>query len=183
MSRRKAGRLRDAVSDAVEVAERRSASVSLPPFAIFFDHNREVVYRYLLLRVGAQEVDDCFQETFLSALRAYTRVRPDSHLRAWVLKIAERKAIDAIRARSRRPSPQEELPEQPTHMPYADPQLWKAVQELPTRQAVAVALRYIADLPYKSIADFIDSSEGAARQSVREGLKKLRKVWVSERAG
>ena len=48
---------------------------------------------------GAAEAEDCFQETFIAALRAYPRLRADSNLRAWVLTIANRKALDAHRAR------------------------------------------------------------------------------------
>ncbi len=54
--------------------------------------------------VGPPDADDAFQETFLSALRAYPRLRPDSNLRAWVLTIAHRKALDIHRARARRRS-------------------------------------------------------------------------------
>ena len=51
--------------------------------------------------VGAQAAEDCFQETFLAALRAYPRLRADSAPRAWLLTIAHNKAIDHLR-RSRR---------------------------------------------------------------------------------
>ena len=41
----------------------------------------------------------------MAALRAYPRLRPESNVRAWLLTIAHRKAIDAHRARARRPLP------------------------------------------------------------------------------
>src|SRR4030081_1942340 len=77
-------------------------SATLPPFQGFLDANREAVWRFLLASVGREEADDCFQETFIAALRAYPRLRADSNLRAWVLTIAHNKALDAHRARSRR---------------------------------------------------------------------------------
>jgi RNA polymerase sigma factor (sigma-70 family) len=85
--------------------------VELPPFQAFMDAHRDDVYRFLVACVGAEEADDCFQETFLSALRAYPRLDDGSNLRAWILTIAHRKAIDAHRSRKRRPVPAEELPE------------------------------------------------------------------------
>ena len=33
----------------------------------------DVVYRFLMASAGPAEADDCFQETFLSALKAYPR--------------------------------------------------------------------------------------------------------------
>ena len=53
----------------------------MPPFQAFLDEHRDDVYRFLVASVGPQEADDCFQETFLAALRAYPRLRRDSNLR------------------------------------------------------------------------------------------------------
>src|SRR2546425_10406466 len=105
----------------------------LPPFQRFLEENRTVVYRFLLASVGPGEADDCFQETFLAALRAYPKLRDGENLRSWVLTIATRKAIDAGRARVRRPVPvpdpgSEPAEEQPSHADADDP-LWRAVRE------------------------------------------------------
>ena len=74
----------------------------MPPFQRFLDEHREEVYRFLVVAAGRNDADDCFQETFVSALRAYPRLTDASNLRGWILTIASRKAIDAARARGRR---------------------------------------------------------------------------------
>ncbi len=153
-------------------------SASPPPFQSFLDANREVVWRYLISAVGGTEAEDCFQETFISALRAYPRLHEDSNLRAWVLSIAHRKALDAHRARARRAQPVAEieaLDERTGAAPGdGESELWRAVGELPPRQRSAVALRFIADLAHREIAAAIGCSEEAARRSLHEGLAKLR---------
>ena len=63
------------------------------------------MYRFLVATAGPDEADDCFQETWIAALRAYPRLRRADNLRGWLLKIAQRKAIDAHRARGRRAVP------------------------------------------------------------------------------
>ena len=63
------------------------------------------VLGFLVAAVGPQEAEDCFQETFLAALRAYPRLEDDRNLRGWLLTIAHRKAIDHHRARGRRAVP------------------------------------------------------------------------------
>jgi RNA polymerase sigma factor (sigma-70 family) len=161
-------------------------SAGLPPFQRFLDAEREIVWRFLLSTVGAAEAEDCFQETFVAALRAYPRLRSDSNLRAWVLTIAHRKAIDAHRARARRAVPVAEpgtLERHERRAPDAaeaalsgDGELWAAVGGLPPRQRSAVVLRYVNDLPHREIAAAIGCSEAAARRSLHEGLTKLRKV-------
>ena len=151
----------------------------LPAFSSFLEQNRDAVYRLLWISVGPDEVDDCFQETFLAALRAYPRLPADSNLRAWVLRIAERKALDAHRSRSRRPLAQAEAPETEAapETPATDPALWSAVRRLPFKQRAAVVHRYVDDLRYADIGVVIGCTEAAARQNVRAGLRRLREEW------
>ena len=155
-------------------------SEQLPPFQRFLDTHRDVVWRFLVSAVGPSEAEDCFQETFIAALRAYPRLRPDSNPRAWVLTIAQRKALDAHRRRARAALPvadPEAVDSRPQPAPQArDEGLWEAVHALPARQRSAVLLRYMADLPHRDIAEAIGCSEEAARRSLHEGLTTLRKV-------
>lgn len=151
------------------------------PFQRFLDAHREAVWRFLVSSVGTSDAEDCFQETFIAALRAYPRLRAGSNLRAWVLTIAHRKALDAHRGRARRALPVAEVEaidaidvRTSTHTHSDESGLWEAVRELPPRQRSAVALRFIADLPHRDIATAIGCSEEAARRSLHEGLAKLR---------
>jgi RNA polymerase sigma factor (sigma-70 family) len=158
-------------------------SEHLPPFQRFLDTHRDVVWRFLVCSVGPVEAEDCFQETFMSALRAYPRLRADSNLRAWVLTIAHRKALDAYRARKRRALPLAEPAAVDARAQAApdtgDDGLWEAVGGLPARQRAAVVLRYVADMPHREIAAAIGCSEEAARRSLHEGLSKLRKAVLA----
>jgi RNA polymerase sigma factor (sigma-70 family) len=155
-------------------------SKTLPPFQRFLDSHRDVVWRFLVSSVGQVEAEDCFQETFVAALRAYPRLGADSNLRAWVLTIAHRKALDCHRGRARRALPMAEVvavdERTAPSPPRRDQALWDAVGELPARQRSAVVLRYVGDLPHRDIAAAIGCSEDAARRSLHEGLTKLRKV-------
>jgi RNA polymerase sigma factor (sigma-70 family) len=155
-------------------------SQDLPPFQRFLDDHRDVVWRFLVSSVGRAEAEDCFQDTFIAALRAYPRLRAGSNTRAWVLTIANRKALDAHRARARRALPVAEIAGidgRAESIPQAgDEALWQAVRELPARQRSAVVLRYVVDLPHREIAAAIGCSEDAARRSLHEGLSKLRKA-------
>jgi len=156
--------------------------VRLPPFQALLVEHRDDVYRFLVASLGREEADDCFQETFISALRAYPRLRDASNLRAWLLTIAHRKAIDAHRARARRAVPIEEVPERPDSGGLkldGEPELWRAVRGLPPKQRAAVLHRYVNDLAYVDIGRVMGCSEDAARRSVHEGLKKLRTGWVT----
>jgi RNA polymerase sigma factor (sigma-70 family) len=155
-----------------------------PPFQAFLDEHRDAVWRFLVASVGRTDADDCFQETFIAALRSYPELRRrprDHNMRAWVLTIAHRKALDAHRARARRATPVADPAEVSKATSAAaesgrDETLWQAVEELPERQRSAVVLRFVGDLAHREIATAIGCSEEAARRSLYEGLSKLRKV-------
>jgi RNA polymerase sigma factor (sigma-70 family) len=153
--------------------------VTLPPFQVLLEANRGDVYRFLLASVGPSDADDCFQETVIAALRAYPQVRRSSNLRGWLLKIAQRKAIDLHRADARRPLPVESLPESngPAAAADSEPELWAAVRGLPPKQRTAVFCRSVMGMPYGELADLLECSDDAARRSVHEGLKRLREDW------
>jgi len=149
---------------------------ALPPFQRALETHGDAVWRYLRGMVGAQAAEDCFQETFLSALRAYPRLHSYSNVRAWLLTIAHRKAIDHTR-RARRELPLDAAPDPiAPPAPERNEQIWGAVAELPPRQRAAVLLRFAVDLPHRDVAAAIGCSEEAARRSLHEGMKRLREV-------
>lgn len=127
--------------------------------------------------VGRDGAEDCFQETFLAALRAYPGLSDARNLRGWLLTIAHRKAIDHHRANGRKPVPVAAVEEVPDRdgPPARDEALWAAVGALPPKQRAAVALRYGSDLPHAEIAAALGCSPEAARRSLHEGIKRLRK--------
>jgi RNA polymerase sigma factor (sigma-70 family) len=158
--------------------------VRLPPFQALFDAHSRDVHRFLIASVGPLDADDCFQETWLAALRAYPSLKDSANLRGWVLTIANRKAIDHFRGRARRAVPAtgtEELARIDEGSPAeSDGAIWTRVAELPDKQRTALALRYVADAAYSEIASVMETSEAAARRNVHEGLKKLREECAHE---
>jgi RNA polymerase sigma factor (sigma-70 family) len=149
------------------------AVVTIPPFETFYAEHAGEVLGLLRRRVGQDRADDAFQETFLRALRAYERLKHGEHLRAWVLTIAARVAIDTHR---RAGEPTDELPElahldgRPAHEELAF-----LTDALPAKEQAAVVLRYGYDLDYTQIAVLLDSSPDAARQATSSGVRRLRR--------
>lgn len=170
----------------------------LPPFQALLDEHAADVMAVLRGAVGRADAEDCFQETFLAALRAYPKLGDDRNLRGWLLTIAHRKAIDHHRANGRRPlavgdaaqieaggmdgldsgrprrdgTPAGGTP--PVEDAVAEDGIWELVGALPPKQRAAVALRYGSDLPHAEIATALGCSPEAARRSLHEGIKRLR---------
>jgi RNA polymerase sigma factor (sigma-70 family) len=153
--------------------------VELPPFQTLLDAHGSDVHRFLIASVGPVEADDCFQETWISALRAYPRLASAENLRGWLFTIAHRKALDAHRARRSRPLPAGDTLPEPQAEPGPEPgchdDLWQAVAVLPPKQRIAVALRFIVDADYAQIAAMMGTSADAARANVHAALTRLRR--------
>jgi RNA polymerase sigma factor (sigma-70 family) len=150
--------------------------VSLPPFERVVAEHGAVVLRVCRAVLGPVDAEDAWSETFLAALAAYPRLRPDSDVRAWLVTIAHRKAIDGWRSR-RRLVPVPEAPDGAVDAPEPpDEQLLDAVRALPPKQRAAVAYRYLADLSYADVAALLGGSEAAARRNAADGIAALRRI-------
>jgi RNA polymerase sigma factor (sigma-70 family) len=136
-----------------------------------------VVLRVCGAVLGPVDAEDAWSETFLSALQAYPHLPPGANVRAWLITIAHRKAIDVTRARSRRPAPVEQVPDSPATWGQpepADSDLWTALAALPDRQRATVAYHYLAGLPYQQVAEIIGGTADAARRAASDGIRALR---------
>lgn len=155
---------------------------TLPPFQELLDQHGRDVLGFLVASVGPHDAEDCFQETFIAALRAYPRLEHAENLRSWLLTIAHRKAIDHHRARNRGALPSGSAEEvggargdtDAAIESAGDDEVWQLVSVLPPKQRSAVVLRFATDMAYAQIGEMLDTSEEAARRNVHEGLKKLR---------
>jgi DNA-directed RNA polymerase specialized sigma24 family protein len=154
------------------VAEHHGA---VRPFEELVQEHGTVVMRVCRALLRPADADDAWSETFLSALRAYPRLRPDSDARAWLVTIAHRKAIDQLRAAGRRAVPAGELPVIATEDPPGpDGDLRAALAALSPAQREAVVLHHLGGLPHDEIAAALGISPAAARRRAADGIAALR---------
>jgi RNA polymerase sigma factor (sigma-70 family) len=166
--------------------------MAMTPFERIVTEHGPVVLRVCRAVLGPDDAEDAWSETFLAALKAYPALAEDANVEAWLVTIAHRKAIDAVRARARRPVTVDELPERPSrsghpagpghldgpgHPEDWDGDLWEALRALPTRQRAAVAYHYLAGLPYREIAAITGVSTDAARRAASDGIRTLRATY------
>jgi RNA polymerase sigma factor (sigma-70 family) len=147
------------------------------PFESVVARHGPTMLRVCLAVLGPLDADDAWSETFLSALKAYPALPDDANVEAWLVTIAHRKAIDIIRAKTRRATPVAELPDTPSG-PWADGRdldLASAVARLAAKQKLAVAYHYLAGLPYAEVAEIIGGTADAARRAAADGIAALRR--------
>ncbi len=149
--------------------------VSLPPFEQVVADHGPAVLRVCRALVGPHDAEDAWSDTFLAALVAYPRLRPESNIRGWLVTIAHHKAVDRLRANRRGPIALEHLPEEHTSNGQPrDLDLWRDVAALPAKQQAAVTYHYLGDLPYAQVAELLNSTETAVRRAAADGIAKLR---------
>jgi len=124
--------------------------------------------------------EDCVQEAYLRAFRAWARWRPDAPAEAWLHRIAINVAVSHRRkerlrdatAIFRRPALEEPRPPELT-----DPDLLAELRALPPKQAAALVLRYVHGYSNREIAQSLGVPErtiasrlAAARGKLQERL-------------
>jgi RNA polymerase sigma-70 factor, ECF subfamily len=134
--------------------------------------------------IGCDDPEDVASETWLQVVRDLPQFAGgEEDFRRWLFTIGRHRAIDAARARSRRPA----TPVSTGLEILADHQLVEdqVLDGLSVRQAVAllavlsrdqaevVALRVIAGLETPDVAKILGKSAGAVRVALHRGLKAL----------
>jgi RNA polymerase sigma factor (sigma-70 family) len=150
------------------------------PFEEMVVQHGPTVLRVCRAVLARPDADDAWSETFLAALRAYPDLPETANVKAWLITIAHHKAIDALRAQSRRAVPVAEIAESSFTTDAWEPSdqiLWAALRALPTKQRQAVAYHYLAGLPYAEVATIIGGSTDAARRAANDGIRNLRRSY------
>ncbi len=154
--------------------------MNLPPFEHIVTEHGPTVLRVCRAVLGPDDAEDAWADTFLAAMQAYPRLRPDSDVTAWLVTIAHRKAIDHVRAARRRAVTVPELPDRPApedQAPHHGSGLWDALRALPLKQRQTVAYHYLVGLTYREVAAIVGGSEDAARRAAADGIATLRREY------
>ncbi len=152
------------------------------PFEKLIEMHRDEIFAYLWRLIPGDQAEDCLQETFLRAFRAYERTTPDSNYRAWLYKIATNVARTAHTRRQREMTRELIRPAAPEGRTLLDSVILsedlkvvlQAVEALPHKQRAALIMRKYQEMDYKDIGAALECSPVTARAHVYQALKKLR---------
>ena len=154
-------------------------------FAALVDEHQSMVFtialHYLRSRESAEEVA---QEVFLQLYRQQGRLSGETHVAAWLRRVACHRAIDY--ARRHRLDPRTSLSECPEPAAAAAPgdaaggdpmlreRLRKLVQSLPERARAVMILRYQEDLDPEEIARTLEMPVRTVKSHLQRSLALLR---------
>ncbi|MBT3241018.1 MAG: RNA polymerase sigma factor [Chloroflexi bacterium] len=148
------------------------------------NHNREIFVFIWRMLPTTEEAEDCLQDTFLKAYKAYPRLNNHDNLRAWLYKIASNTAntrLKKISLEQKRTIDEIDLfttNEKSTHQNVENSLLMEevkiAINLLPQKQRSALILKNFQHFNYPEIALILNISEESARANVYQAMKKLR---------
>ena len=161
--------------------------------AIVARHGGAVWYTAYRLLGNADDAEDCFQETFVSALRVSRR----HEVRSWaglLRRLATARALDRLRQRRRRtrgrgvvadweavpsPNPGPGLQAEAAEL---SARLRRALSRLPAKQAQVFCLRCLEGMSYEEIAAELGIKPNAVGVLLHRGRARLRDL-LGERGG
>ena len=169
------------ISALVELAQRGDSEA----FGMLYERYVDVVYRYVYVRVGAQQLaEDITSETFLRALRRMdTFSWQGRDIAAWFVTIArnlitdnaksarfrmEVTTADMLDADQRIDAPDTEVLER-----LRNQRLLEAVKTLKPEQAECVVLRFLQGMSLAETAKVLGKSEGAVKQLQLRAVRAL----------
>jgi RNA polymerase sigma-70 factor (ECF subfamily) len=137
----------------------------------------------------ADLAEELMQETFVRALQAAQRYRPQASVSTWLFGIAANLVRDRWRRQARRGP---EVPLDDVDLVGPDnaeddalqrlgfAQVRTAVLQLPLEQRSTLILRYYHDLSYEEIAQVLACPIGTVRSRIHNGLARLKRVLAAE---
>jgi RNA polymerase sigma-70 factor (ECF subfamily) len=122
--------------------------------------------------VGDQaEAQDVAAQAMAKAYENWERLDDPA---AWAYQVAVNLVRKAWRRRVRERSEAGRWVEPPALLPDVSPELWRAVGALPRRQRIAIALRYVLDLPQDEIAQAMGIAPGTVAATLHSARRRLR---------
>ena len=125
------------------------------------------------------DAEDCFQNTFLKLYQKSPEFRDESHLKAWLLRVAINECKNCIRDNRRHLSLDSAL-SIPAPSAEGDADLSWALMQLPPDYREAVYLYYVERLKVGDIAVVLDKKENTVKTLLSRGREKLRKIYGGE---
>ena len=132
-----------------------------------------------------QDADDAFQEALTTVWKRLDRIRRHPNPHALILRICINSAYDVIRRRVRHQR-REQLEPVPETLPDPSPSaaerisgrekradIFQAISRLPRKQAQAVLMRFVEELPYSQIAQALGCRKVTARKHIARARTRL----------
>ncbi|MGO1751768.1 MAG: RNA polymerase sigma factor [Psychroflexus sp.] len=155
-------------------------------FAALVDQHKVRLYWHIRNFVKIHEdTDDVLQNTFVKVYKNIKKFKGESQLYSWMYRIASNESITFLNKKAKKKNiSNEELKDYLINSLESDVYfegdkiqllLHRAIETLPTKQKEVFMMRYFEEMPYKEMAEILETSEGALKSSYHHASKKVEK--------
>ncbi len=158
---------------------------AVPDFETFYRREYRAVVGLAFALSGSRiAAEDIAQDAFLAAHKDWDRIgfyeRPES----WVRRVVSNLSVSVFRTKVREATAVARLKSRDSYLPRLpadDAHFWKAVRELPKRQAQAIALHYLEDRSVVEIAEILGCAESTVKVHLHKGRDRLARKLDQEK--
>ena len=130
---------------------------------------------------NVQDAEDICGQTFLAVYESLHTFKGQASIKSWIFRIARNKAMDHFRKRKRIVTG--ELPDMPVHhdplhkviQSEQSQYLAKVMKELPESEVELLRLRFLAQMSFTEMSEFLGRNEDAVKKSVYRLVERLKK--------
>ncbi len=148
-----------------------------PSFDAFFAAEYRAVAGLALVLSGSRlAAEDLAQDAFVAALRQWRRIGAYDNPGAWVRRVVANRSVSLLRRRTAEGRALFRMRGERQLVPEMSPpaeELWRAVRDLPRRQAQVVALHYLEELSLQEVGEVLGISPGTAKAHLHRARRAL----------
>jgi RNA polymerase sigma-70 factor (ECF subfamily) len=153
-------------------------------FALIIRKYQEKLYWHVRrMVVEHEDANDVLQNVFIKVWRSLDKFREDSQLYTWLYKIASNESLTFLDQKKKRQVISIDghrvdltdciMADKDFDVNKAEWKLQLAIQQLPEKQRIVFNLRYYEEMPYATMSEVLETTEGALKASYHHAVKKI----------
>ncbi len=153
-------------------------------FALIIRKYQEKLYWHVRrMVVEHEDANDVLQNVFIKVWRSLDKFREDSQLYTWLYKIATNESLTFLDQKKKRQAISIDghrvdltdriMADKDFDVNKAEWKLQLAIQQLPEKQRIVFNLRYYEEMPYATMSEVLETTEGALKASYHHAVKKI----------
>ena len=165
------------VVEGADPGELGGESVEVVSFDAVYEAEYWAMVRLAVALIGRSDVaEELVQDAFVALHGRWDQVSRYESPVGWLHRVVVNRSVSTLRRRAvevRLLARLSRLREPHWELPHADSEIWRAVADLPKRQAQVIALMFIEDLTVNEIAAVLACEENTVRTHLRRARQSL----------
>lgn len=173
------------------IASLKTESTREKAYYLLVDTYKERLYWHIRkIVITHDDADDVLQNTFIKVFRNIDSFKGDSKLFSWMYRIATNESITFLNQKAKQLQlNSEELISRKVNQLQSDVyfegdaiqlKLQQAIATLPQKQQLVFNMKYFDDITFKTMADILETSEGALKTSYHIAKQKIEKFLLQD---